>query len=414
MVFSLIILVLLGAIAFFHYVQGLFSATISAILAILAAVLAISYAEPIVNQYFTSGRFVDYAYSVVLIALFALTYLILRLIFDAALPGNVRFPVVLEKVGAGVMGVIAGIFATGVFAIAAEALPFGTSFGMYSLYEIKQGEKSVGMILNNRPIDAWVFDQLDVTTLEEREKRGGLWIPVNDMVLSMVQHLSDGGSLAGSRELASVHPDLVTELYGQRLGQEVGDKRTVLADAISVTGLYTLDRVRQHSSEVRDVRQLAQNELTPGNNQTILVVRVRLGSNASGAGDIVRFSTGATHIVAGSGQQEDRDWKNYFPVGTLDTSDLLFVSAPDDPLFARANSQVDFVFVIDNGALIARGGDAGSRKVRDGTIFSFKRLGRVDLSGMEIQGAPPRDDTVKVLRKVPVLNDAGRPLPPKT
>src|SRR5690606_23981592 len=124
------------------------------------------------------------------------------------------------------------------------------------------------------------------------------------------------------------------------------------------------------------------------------------------------FSTGATHLVAGSGPEENREWKNYFPVGTLDTSDLLYVSGPDDPLFAAANSQVDLVFVVDNGALVARDSGEG-RKVRDGTVFSFKRYGLVDLSGMDIRGNPPRDESVKVYRKLPVLEAAGRPAPRK-
>ena len=39
MIFSIIILIMIGMIAFFHYVQGVMSATISAILAVFAAAL---------------------------------------------------------------------------------------------------------------------------------------------------------------------------------------------------------------------------------------------------------------------------------------------------------------------------------------------------------------------------------------
>jgi len=38
----------------------------------------------------------------------------------------------------------------------------------------------------------------------------GLLIPVDDMVLGTVYHLSDNGSLAGDKSLASVHPDYLT------------------------------------------------------------------------------------------------------------------------------------------------------------------------------------------------------------
>ena len=45
MIFAIIILLFLGAIAFFHYIQGFFSATISAIITVFAAVSAFSYHE---------------------------------------------------------------------------------------------------------------------------------------------------------------------------------------------------------------------------------------------------------------------------------------------------------------------------------------------------------------------------------
>ena len=47
MLFLIILGVLVLIIAFFHYVQGFFSAALSAILAIIAAVLAFSWHEPI-------------------------------------------------------------------------------------------------------------------------------------------------------------------------------------------------------------------------------------------------------------------------------------------------------------------------------------------------------------------------------
>ena len=124
MIFPLAILILVGVIAYFHYVEGLFSATISAICAILAAVLAFSYHEVIIFT-LLKGKVANYAHAMILVTLFALGYLILRVIFDKAVPGNVRFPLYVDRVGGAVMGIIAGVFATGILAIAAQSLPFG-------------------------------------------------------------------------------------------------------------------------------------------------------------------------------------------------------------------------------------------------------------------------------------------------
>ena len=47
MIFSILIILFIGIIAFFHFVQGFFSATISAMICVLAAVLAVSYDETV-------------------------------------------------------------------------------------------------------------------------------------------------------------------------------------------------------------------------------------------------------------------------------------------------------------------------------------------------------------------------------
>src|SRR6188768_3377248 len=126
MIFPILVLILVGVIAYFHYVEGLFSTMISAFCAVLAAVIAFSYHETIIFT-LLKGKVANYAHAMVLVALFALTYLILRVIFDKAVPGNVRFPLYVDRVGGAVMGIIAGVFATGILAIAAASLPFDQS-----------------------------------------------------------------------------------------------------------------------------------------------------------------------------------------------------------------------------------------------------------------------------------------------
>src|SRR3954468_24878109 len=99
MLFGVIVLILVGAIAYFHYVQGFFSATISMILAIIAAVVAFSYHEALVRS-LLRGKFADEASALMLVALFAGVYTLLRVLFDKAVPGNIRLPVLMDKIGA--------------------------------------------------------------------------------------------------------------------------------------------------------------------------------------------------------------------------------------------------------------------------------------------------------------------------
>src|SRR3954471_9284509 len=103
MVFSIILIVLILAVAFIHYVQGMFSAILSAILAVIAAVVAVSYHENVV-MLMKPGKLAYSGTAVILCCLFAITYVVLRLIFDRAVPGNVRINSTIDKVGAAIFG----------------------------------------------------------------------------------------------------------------------------------------------------------------------------------------------------------------------------------------------------------------------------------------------------------------------
>src|SRR5947209_5023030 len=105
MLFSILLIVMIIAIAFFHYIQGFFSATISAICTIFAALLAFSLHEPIVEN-FLGGKAANMAHAMVLTVLFAVIYLILRIILDQTVPGQIRLPAAIDKAGGGIMGLI--------------------------------------------------------------------------------------------------------------------------------------------------------------------------------------------------------------------------------------------------------------------------------------------------------------------
>src|SRR5688500_12369491 len=105
MLFSIIVILLIGLVAYFQYLQGFFSAALSAIIAIIAAVIAVGYQETVVNL-LLKGKFADQANAIALIVLFAVIYIALRFLFDKAVPGNLRFPLYVEKIGAAVSGIV--------------------------------------------------------------------------------------------------------------------------------------------------------------------------------------------------------------------------------------------------------------------------------------------------------------------
>src|SRR4051812_24831981 len=149
MILSVIIILLVAGVAYFHYAQGFFSATISATIAVLSAALAVGYHEVVVYG-LLKGKMADYAHAFVLVGLFALSYIILRTLFDKLVPGNIRLPVIADRVGGGVMGLIAGIFTAGIFALAAESLPFGPAVGGYTRYPVDTHEGQIMLVGKQR------------------------------------------------------------------------------------------------------------------------------------------------------------------------------------------------------------------------------------------------------------------------
>src|SRR5579862_2573520 len=102
MILNSVLIVLMLLVAFFHSKQGLFSATISAILVCAAAAVSLGSFEQLAPM--LAGKMPDFAASVSILVIFSAVYFIPRLIIDSAVPGNVRFPSTMDKIGASVMG----------------------------------------------------------------------------------------------------------------------------------------------------------------------------------------------------------------------------------------------------------------------------------------------------------------------
>jgi hypothetical protein len=182
MVMAVVAILMVGVVAYFHYVQGIFSAVLSAILAVIAAMLAFSYHE-VLARAFLASKIPNAAHALSLVALFGVIYMVLRVIFDSAVPGNVRVPVLVDKIGAGVAGAVAGVFATGIFVIAAQAMPFGPAVAGYSRYELVDSlDTRVPSPRGGQSTDTFVHDVLRSDRKNDAEHQA-LILPVDDFVV---------------------------------------------------------------------------------------------------------------------------------------------------------------------------------------------------------------------------------------
>ena len=417
MMFNVIILVAIGVIVFFHYVQGFFSATLSAIIAAIAAVMALSFYEPVVEA-LLAGKMANTAHALVLMALFAVIYLVLRVLFDKAIPGNIRVPAIVDKVGGAAMGLVAAVFAGGVVAVAGQMLPFTAAAGGYAKYEVDERRQvAVPTQAGGRQADRILFDELRSETSGkfDEAQRQNLWVlPVDEILVNTVEHLSDDGALAAGRPLEQVHPDLLQELFGQRLGMETGSTRVVMHQpdknkpAFSSVDLYTIPSAPQEDFESDKVRRPTRKaavpaELRPTPAQMIVVARVMLTRQAGDPEDFwFRFSPGSVRLVApGERPTGERAFVNYFPVGTLEKGRTVVANKPDDFLFAdlrQSDKGVDFVFVVDKAGFVQ---DPNEKplKVADGIFLEINRMGRIELSQLEVKTGIQPSEKVAILRK---------------
>jgi hypothetical protein len=389
MLFNTLLFVLFAAIAYFHYTQGLFSAAISAILCIFAAMLAVGYHE-VVAAYLL--KIPDDADAVAILGIFLLSYLISRLLFDNMVPGNVRFPVLMDKIGSGLCGLVAGIFGTGILAIAAQSMPFAPDIGGYSRQTLA-GPRSVVVQSNNKATDSIISEQVVGDSLGDPAQLQHLWLHQDDMVLGLARQLSDtGGSLSNGVPLAASHPDYVTELFGERLGAPDGTRHLLVnpdkGAGIKASIAYLLSKAPPSMD--------GENHATRGDFQTpdiqpdavLAVVRVNF-SNAPGILDpsdsIIRLSPAGVRLEAGE--------NDYNPIGTMVGATLLLKNRMDDSLLLEVGKTartVDFLFQINPDDLnILTDKGVKTTRFKPGTFLAIERYAVSDLSAMELRTDPP-------------------------
>lgn len=410
MVFCLLLLAMVGIVGFFQFVQGFFSATISAILCLIAATVALGWYEQAALLF--NAKMPEQAASISLVVIFAAAYFLPRLVIDSFVPGNVRVPFIVEKVGAGVMGLIAGLIATGIVAIAGEALPFGQTVGMYARFATadQTGEYAGqnGVLQDTKTFDVLTGEKFDPND----PTKARVWFAMDDLTVGLANKVtSETGSLANDRPLAAVHPDLIDEYYGQRLGIQVGAKHTAVntdqIQPVTVKDVYTPPRpVPQVDGEITTMRNGAPPPpatVTADGDQIVLVVRMGFTGKylADDADGIMRYSAGSFRLVTGE-PDNGAPMQNYYPVATLDTRGTAVACRADDFLLSELSTPrtIDFVFVVDRDHVMSGDETKPPFHLPSGAFVEFKRYGVVDLSGKQVEfGPPPNSDKTPVIRK---------------
>jgi hypothetical protein len=317
----------------------------------------------------------------------------------------------MDRIGAAVFGVIAGLFATGIFAVAAQALPFGPTIMGQPRFKLLPARSVQIPNQGRQSVDSQISDQLSGDKFDDSDRQS-LLLPVDEWVLGFVSYLSDGGSLSGDRTFASVHPNYLDELFGQRIGIQPGAEHIAVNlpghDQVTVPLAYVPAALAEADAEISQLRDGALKTikpiLKPDGPNVIVVIRVLFSSTAADEDKNVRFGPAAVRLVANS--------IDYYPLGSIDDSGVLRVDKPDDPLFVGVSDgdhAADLVFYVPK-ADVLKGGTitktAGGKQVSEsfgafapGVFLEVKRMARIDLSAVQIVPPMSPDKTINVIRK---------------
>ncbi|HOB73413.1 MAG TPA: hypothetical protein PKG54_02705 [Phycisphaerae bacterium] len=344
--FSLFAAVLILAVAFYEGLQGLFTALINCILAILAAALAFGLYE---DLYFALLKEYqpDHGRAIALLGIFIVSLLVLRTFLDVLIKGNLQFPLYVDRAGGGVLGFITGMIVVGMLSIGFEMLPFGTT--ILSFARMPLVEKGT-----NQPIPDAELPQKDPAQLEYI--RSSPWLRQDEFTVALVSHLS-GNALHGRNRLGDFYPDFMAQAYRSRarMGDEMS---TTTTSEMNVDGYWDIRQnefFTRESSSKEDPKKLSlvasKNQPKPGHKR--LAVRVAF-SNA----DSLKFTPEQVRLVIRDEQRGESG--EYFLVGINDAkAGNKLVQTWAGEIISRSpggkDNKLDFVFEVPENAEFGEG-----------------------------------------------------------
>ncbi len=212
MILNLVVIAIVGLIAYLWSSHGLFSAMIHFACTLVAAAIAWAAWEPIVYGFMLGVR-EEIAWGVGLAAPFIISLLLLRLITDAIIKKNMEFDDATNFVGGLVFGAMSGVISAGMLVVSIGFMRLPPS------------------ILGYAPVDYDANGNL--------VRSGSLWLPVDTLVVKAFETLS-AGSLATATPLAMHLPDAHVQAAASR-ATFGGKGRTTLKPAdFEIVSRYTV------------------------------------------------------------------------------------------------------------------------------------------------------------------------------
>ncbi len=280
MVLIILATILILVIAFFQVLQGLFSALIMTLLTILSASVAFSVYQPL-GELLYSTEYGAYADATALITSLVVTLLILRILFDKFIIGNVVMGVWANRIGGGILGIITGMILVGTLAVGIQMIPFDATILTYKPFD--------DSLQRNQSLSPFLPDQFTV---------------------GFVKTLLNS-SLKGEGRFIKEHDDLLLEAFCERNTALKFGRRDALPDAMKNILVFKAPerRLAPWRDDIPDNPLLDPTEPTRD-----LVVRVEIDESA---GDIGGNKEATYRLPATHFRMVSKSGRSYYPVAYL-------------------------------------------------------------------------------------------------
>lgn len=327
---------LVGVIVYFQiFKQGLFSALINAVLTIVAALVALNYFELLATKLVGAGLANFAPQTISLVLIFAITLLILRLLCDRLIRGNMNFSLAINRGGSAICGFITAMVTVGIIALGFQLAPIGPKF----LY----------------------FDRCP--KLNDPEKDNSLFPSPDAFTLAIMDNVAKY-SFAGKTSFKRTHPDFLRELYMNRIALDPGSRSEAASDAVKIKKAWLINA--DIAEVVREKKELKKtgNTLVPASRQCFIAIStiIQPGSNDDsdrGARDVdgvIRFVCANFRLVGFHDTNATKPGIQRYPIAILKKNQkglaaerIALDGAPHGEMLKQVNAknrpvEVDFLF----------------------------------------------------------------------
>lgn len=318
----LVVLVILGCVAY-QYLKGtLIKAFATLVITICASVVAFGYFEllaKVLAGY--SQSLAPWAQMVCFALLFILSFAILQTVVVQLTCHQVDLGSLPERIGRVVCGILLGLIMSGLLLTALAMAPLSNKYP-YQRFDQRNpdSERPNKVLLNTDGFATGWF--------------------------SMVS----SGSFSGKRSFATLHPNFLDQLFLNRHN---------IADGVSIiTGSQAIEVPRKNAVwyAPENIKDTDGNPLSPKIGHSLVIARV--GIKKSALKDVGSFTLSQLRLVCKSKDHAKNPLsgkgKNIYPVGYLKTADQLQKKKLNDRIklertdFSESVKQIDFAFYVPN------------------------------------------------------------------